>query len=309
MTRLAEICRHGRFVGLSPDELDTMVPSTPIFPPTGDRWAVADLRANAYEKPYECYLPPLRDFMLVSYQKPTIIARKFDGRWKEGVAKEGFLTLASAKESTAWYWNKSMNNDLLHIKAEVMLQVGLEVFNRDVSNVIFMDDLFIWDPSLINAITMLKFEAKQPGAGERLLVESLINQICVILLRHHANVTLRPVNVVGGLSPYQAREIVNYIEENLASRLSIAELAQVIQISGFHFSRQFKRRFNVPPHTFVTSRRVERARVMLEQGDISLKRVAAMTGFCDQAHLTRQFKRHFGITPKTAQRELEAASV
>jgi AraC-like DNA-binding protein len=52
----------------------------------------------------------------------------------------------------------------------------------------------------------------------------------------------------------------------------------------------------MPPHRYLTARRVERARRLLLDGQ-SPGAVAAATGFYDQAHLARHFKKLVGVPP------------
>jgi AraC-like DNA-binding protein len=53
----------------------------------------------------------------------------------------------------------------------------------------------------------------------------------------------------------------------------------------------------LPPHQYVIARRAERAKQLLQGGDLSLAEVAAHSGFSDQSQFTRHFKRLVGVTP------------
>ena len=65
-----------------------------------------------------------------------------------------------------------------------------------------------------------------------------------------------------------------------------------------HFARQFKAATGLPPHQFVITRRVERAKELLQAGtDLSLAEVALRAGFSDQSQFSRHFKRLVGVTP------------
>jgi AraC family transcriptional regulator len=75
-------------------------------------------------------------------------------------------------------------------------------------------------------------------------------------------------------------------------------LAAVARLSPFHFARQFKEATGLPPHQYVISRRVERAKQLLQEGaELSLAEVAAHVGFSDQSQFSHHFKRHVGVTP------------
>ncbi len=102
----------------------------------------------------------------------------------------------------------------------------------------------------------------------------------------------------GGLAQWQALRISQHVEENLAARLSISELARVVSLSETHFARAFKTSFGVPPHTYVMDRRIRQAKALLLENNASLSQIALACGLADQAHLCRLFRRHVGDSPR-----------
>lgn len=63
-----------------------------------------------------------------------------------------------------------------------------------------------------------------------------------------------------------------------------------------HLVRAFRREFGMPPHQYLTSRRVDQARGLLLSG-VPVAEAAVGAGFYDQSHLTRHFKRILGVNP------------
>jgi AraC family transcriptional regulator len=104
---------------------------------------------------------------------------------------------------------------------------------------------------------------------------------------------LRP----GGLATWQARRTLAYIEANLASKMDIDDLANVVALSRSHFSRAFKRSLGFTPMEYVVVRRVERAKAMISGTREPLAEVALACGFADQPHLNRRFRDIVGISP------------
>ena len=101
----------------------------------------------------------------------------------------------------------------------------------------------------------------------------------------------------GQLAPWQARRIVSYIDDHLAERVRIDELASLVELSKFHFCRVFKLTFGVSTQAWVLQRRIEVAQgLMLTTGD-NLTEIALRCGMCDQSHFTRAFRRLVGETP------------
>lgn len=101
----------------------------------------------------------------------------------------------------------------------------------------------------------------------------------------------------GGLATWQAKRTLAYIEANLASKMEIDGLANVVALSRSHFSRAFKRSLGLSPMEYVVVRRVERAKAMISETKEPLAEVALACGFADQAHLNRRFRDVVGISP------------
>jgi AraC family transcriptional regulator len=101
----------------------------------------------------------------------------------------------------------------------------------------------------------------------------------------------------GKLPERSLARVVDYIEANLDHDLRLAALANVSAMSLHHFARRFKETVGASPHAYVLSRRLDRARGMLQQRNVTLAQVAAACGFSSQAHMTTTFSSAFGVTP------------
>ncbi len=82
----------------------------------------------------------------------------------------------------------------------------------------------------------------------------------------------------------------------LESQVSIADLAQAAGVSGTQVIRAFSAGTGMPPHSYLVSLRVERAKALLRAGT-RLAGAALEVGFSDQSQFTRHFKRLTGVTP------------
>lgn len=92
------------------------------------------------------------------------------------------------------------------------------------------------------------------------------------------------------------RRAVRFIESNCSEPLSVAQLAELCELSLYGFAMAFRREVGVPPHQYICRTRVRRAQMLLQAG-LPLAEVAVEAGFFDQSHLSRHFKRHCGVTP------------
>jgi AraC family transcriptional regulator len=107
----------------------------------------------------------------------------------------------------------------------------------------------------------------------------------------------------GGLTPRQVRLVIEYLESRMTDKTSISEMSALVDLSRFHFIRAFKKTVGMPPHQFVVHRRIERARELLTEPDLSVSEVATRTGFNSATQFTRSFRRIVGTTPTVFRRD------
>ena len=103
------------------------------------------------------------------------------------------------------------------------------------------------------------------------------------------------------LSSRQLQQTVDFIDAHIGADLSIATLAAEIGMSPCTFSKLFKAKVESSPHSFVLSRRIQRAEILLG-GQLSLSEIALTVGFASQSHFTKAFRRRTGRTPSKARR-------
>lgn len=87
---------------------------------------------------------------------------------------------------------------------------------------------------------------------------------------------------------------------------SIADLAREVQISPFHFIRQFEATFGVTPHQFRIQTRVDAAKHLLATGHHSVTDVCMEVGFSSLGSFSALFTRRVGETPSAFRRRLRA---
>jgi len=104
----------------------------------------------------------------------------------------------------------------------------------------------------------------------------------------------------GGLPPVVTQRICEYIESHLEQKIGLEGLAAMAGLSTHHFARAFNQSMGIPPHSYLLSRRLERAERMLRETQLPLSEIAVATGFSDQSHLARHFRRRTGMSPRLA---------
>lgn len=96
------------------------------------------------------------------------------------------------------------------------------------------------------------------------------------------------------------RKANHLIEENLTNPgFGASQLAELLGISRGHLTRQLLALVYCPPGRYLLSRRLEKASILLLEGNQSIKYVALATGFSSYAAFWKAFKRTFGCNPAT----------
>lgn len=282
---------------ITPDELPTWVPGRLTVRNGEQGWDGLSVRGYEYGR-LEVAAPPLRDFAVIAYRRgTTAMRRRVDGRWQEETVRPGDVSLLTRAAVSEWAWSDPIEVVHVYLGHHELTATCREMYDRDVVDVALRDELRVGDPVLYRTVTAIADEADRGGPGSRLLVDSLSSQLCVHILRNHADMLVRETPGQGGLTFAQERIVRDYVHAHLAEPISLRELAGALALSRHHFARSFRERTGTTPHEFVLGQRVERARTLLARTGTPLPEVAARCGFADQSHLTRVFKRRTGTTP------------
>ena len=91
-----------------------------------------------------------------------------------------------------------------------------------------------------------------------------------------------------------------FLIDNLFEKISLEELADRSGLSPYHFLREFRKQYGIPPHTYQLQQRINEAKRLLANGT-PIAEAAAQVGFADQSHFTRKFKVLVGTTPRQYQ--------
>lgn len=86
----------------------------------------------------------------------------------------------------------------------------------------------------------------------------------------------------------------------------IERLADISCLSPAHFARSFKAAFGIPPHRYLLSRRIERAKSMLRDTDEPITEVAFTAGWLSIGTFGRTFRDITGNNPATERAALRS---
>ena len=104
---------------------------------------------------------------------------------------------------------------------------------------------------------------------------------------------------------YLYRRVVQaklFIDNNFCENIDLNDMADEAFYSRFHFIRLFKMAYGKTPHQYLTSVRIENAKLLLQNGTI-VADVCFAVGFDSVSSFTGLFKRITSTTPSSYQKE------
>ncbi|MGL5819300.1 MAG: helix-turn-helix domain-containing protein [Phycicoccus sp.] len=152
------------------------------------------------------------------------------------------------------------------------------------------------DPVVDHLVRGVAGELTTPGLGGELYLDALLDQLLVHLVRRYTPGASRHEPVSDDLAGSGLTSAIEYIHDNLASPMSLSDLADVAGVDTYRLSRQFKRRTGTSPHQYLLRARVDAARQLVTGSSLPLADIAVRVGFYDQSHLNRHLRRILGVT-------------
>ena len=107
---------------------------------------------------------------------------------------------------------------------------------------------------------------------------------------------------IGGRSP-KLVAAVELMESNIREPLSQVELASYVGLSRRQLQRLFQKYLLCSPSHYYLQLRLERARQLLFQTDLSIVEISAQTGFVSSSHFSTTYKELYGNTPSADRAE------
>lgn len=88
----------------------------------------------------------------------------------------------------------------------------------------------------------------------------------------------------------------------------VHRLARVSRVSEAHFARSFKDAFGIPPHRYLLTRRIERAKTLLRDTELAITDIAFQTGWQSLGTFGRTFRDITGESPGELRAREQAAA-
>jgi AraC-like DNA-binding protein len=151
-------------------------------------------------------------------------------------------------------------------------------------------------PGLVDPLLRLRVHQLHNVLTER--TEDLEAQSRLSLISERLREHLRdgPAAALDRRSPELAGRLRELLDGRVEQGVTLDQAAQLLHSHPTHLVRAFSREYGLPPHLYLTGRRVELARRHLLAG-LPPAEAAVRSGFYDQSHLARHFRRMLGTSP------------
>jgi len=93
--------------------------------------------------------------------------------------------------------------------------------------------------------------------------------------------------------------VLEYVRGHLSEPLTVADLAEQVSLSPSAFAHLFREVTGRSPYQFVKEIRLDKARELLIDGQLTVARVAQAVGYASVSHFISEFRGRFGVTPRT----------
>jgi AraC family transcriptional regulator len=210
----------------------------------------------------------------------------------------GIFNFIPAYQEVESLWEVEVELLSIYLSPALLERTAIESCIQVPRTIELMDRFAICDPFLEQLAYTFNAELKRENPIDRLYLESLQTVLAGHLLRHHCSVKIASDSRAGGLPKSTLHQVVDYIQHNLEHDIGLAELARVAYVSPHHFGKLFKQSMGVTPHQYVLKCRIEQAKKLLANKQLSLAQIGQAIGFSHQSHFINVFRRYTTLTPR-----------
>jgi AraC family transcriptional regulator len=193
---------------------------------------------------------------------------------------------------------------MIALLTDAMLREAAEAALLRGSNIRLEENRNFRDIQLERLLWTLHHQSSQKSPVSRLFGDTLSNAIAIHLIGNYAASQHVLLPYRGGVPRHQLNRVLDYVEANLHQDLPLSALAGVATMSPFHFTRAFRQSMGLSPHQYVLVQRIERAKSLLRNHELTVGEVSLSTGFARQNHFARIFQKKTGLTPTEFRRRL-----
>lgn len=182
-----------------------------------------------------------------------------------------------------------------HWSVAELLQRNFRKVNVE-ADAIYLKSGHLWTSAGVTASIDLALALVEEDFGRSLALE--VARDLVVYLKRPGGQSQYSVHLASQSTSHPGiRHAQDWILSNVNQPIAMADLAGRVAMSERNFRRVFSKEVGVAPLVFIDTVRLDTARRLLEDGDLSLKVVAGRVGFATEQSLRKLFMKRLGIAP------------
>lgn len=158
------------------------------------------------------------------------------------------------------------------------------------------------ESGLARIIALLTEEAETSAPGTHLVLNALSDALLALLLREGIAQGQVQVGFLGGLNDPRLAPALAALHESPGEPWSVDALAEKAALSRSAFAERFQRVMGASPAAYLAEVRMQEARALLRDGEVSVAQIAERLGYATEAAFRRAFRRVVGATPGDVRR-------
>ncbi len=250
------------------------------------------------DPPGKVEIPAVRNlFVAIHSGRSVYMACQRGGQKHRGLLVHGDIDIVPPYTPSIWEPQDKDTALILSLDALLLEEVAQDS-GIYADRLEFVNRFQIRDPQMEKIGWAFQSEMESSYAGGRVFFDSLSTALAACLVARHSSRARSTVTPKGGMGGRRLRQVLSYIEDNLARDLSLSQIAEVAGVSVSHCKMIFRQDMGVPVHQYIIQRRVERAKVLLHEGKLGVSEIARDTGFAHHSHLATHMRRLLGASPK-----------
>lgn len=262
-------------------------------------WNNVTVRSAALNATTDFYPGPFtdEDHLHLLLRGATYLETHGVGGLSHNVPSGSLMIYPRQSEQLAARWDSPVAGFLIALSRKGIVDNAASIVHGDPERIEMQLLVGFHDPLLRSLATELYNELHNRNLFGPLFAESVSNTIILHLLRNYSNVRKTYQIKEGKLTPAQRQIVEEYIQEHLDQKITLADLANCIHVSVPHFEKMFRATLHCSPYQYVLERKIEKAKLLLSDPQLSLYEVARQCGFANQSHFTKHFTKFVGVSP------------
>lgn len=285
-----------RLLTAASDELSRLVGVAPPVIPHVLRGGTR-LTGRWTNQPYEGYVAPMNEHVIAAtFEGDGFAHARIDGKQIAAPSTPGAITMAPRGHDGEWRITGPLVVTNVYLGHDRLLDCGDQVAEGRAFEL--LDRVNYSDTKLFTIMRLIADEIDNPEHHSLVFLEHALDILCLQLIRQHSTLG-DPIRLMQrGLARWQVNRVTAYMRENMASDISLQDLANVVGMSRFHFCSAFHAATGTPPHEHLTRLRIKCACQLLNDHRLPIQAIALAVGYSTPSAFSATFHRIVGVTPR-----------